>query len=247
MKKVMNMKDAIWTLRYLVHTQGQIIQTAKWQGIDNPPAFKEYLHADMKISMIDDVAQLRFECDPFMPWADIHFQERVGGVPLNPPPSHKLWLKGNEKFMSGGEKFSHSYPERFWSTRIVGHYGIRFGIGDFNDLITLLQKEPDTRQAYLPIWFPEDIYAACAGERVPCTLGYHFIVRNGQLDLFYPMRSCDVLRHMHNDLYMANLLALEVIDRAGLDCKVGDLHFHVTSLHCFKDDEYMLKKSIGLI
>lgn len=239
------MKNQIRELRSLVYEHGKIIETKSWQGMQNPPAFKEFLHASVVIPMLEDINQLKEECDPFLPWADIHFQERIGGEPLNPPPSHKLWLKGNERFMSG-EKFSHSYPERFWSTRMAGS-GIRFPIGDFDDLIHLLKREPDTRQAYLPIWFPEDIAAARLGERVPCTLGYHFIVRNGQLDLFYPMRSCDVLRHMHNDLYMANLLALEVIDRAGLDCKVGDLHFHVTSLHCFKDDEYMLKKSIGLI
>lgn len=239
------MQEAILKLRSQLFAHGQIVQTKKWQGMENPPEMLEVLHAHEVIQMIDDIPQLRYECDPFMPWADIHFQERVGGVPLNPPPSHKLWLKGNEKFMSG-EKFSHSYPERFWSHGIPGHYGIRYQIGDFDDLISLLRAQPDTRQAYLPIWFPEDLVAANDGERVPCTLGYHFIVRNGRLDVFYPMRSCDVLRHMHNDLYMANLLAIEVIDRAGLDCELGDLHFHVTSLHCFKDDNYMLRKSIGI-
>jgi len=240
------MKKAIQMLRSLVLTHGKFIKTKKWQGIKDPPEFKEYLHASVRIPMIDNIPDLRKECDPFLPWVDIHFEERVSGLPLNPPPSHKLWLKGNEKFMSG-KKFSHSYPERFWSKKIPGHYGIRFNIGDFDNLISLLKKESDTRQAYLPIWFPEDIAAADDGERVPCTLGYHFIVRNGQLDLFYPMRSCDVLRHMHNDLYMANRLALHVIEKANLNCKIGDLHFHVTSLHCFKDDDYMLRKSLGLV
>lgn len=242
------MREKIHELRSLVYEHGQIIETKSWQGLKNPPAFKEYLHAYSVIPMTDNVDQLKGECDPFLPWADLHFQERISGAPLNPPPSHQLWLKGNERFMSSDDQFSHSYPERFWASKVQDHStGIRFSIGDYQDLITLLQKEPDTRQAYLPIWFPEDIFAATMGERVPCTLGYHFIVRNGQLDLFYPMRSCDVLRHMHNDIYMANLLALDVIRKAGLDCKVGDLHFHVTSLHCFKDDDYMLKKSLGLL
>jgi len=240
------MKKAIHQLRSLVFTYGKIVKTQKWQGIENPPEFKEYLHANISIPMISDLKQLAKECQPFLPWANLHFEERVGGLPLNPPPSHKLWLRGNEEYMSG-DKFSHSYPERFWSANIIGHYGIRFPVGDLNNLISLLKKEPDTRQAYLPIWFPEDIAAADQGERVPCTLGYHFIVRNGQLDLFYPMRSCDVLRHMHNDLYLANKLALYVIEKADLDCKIGDLHFAVTSLHCFKDDDYMLRKSIGVL
>jgi len=240
------MKKAIHQLRSLVFTHGKIIKTKKWQGIENPPEFKEYLHANIQIPMIEDLKQLTKECDPFLPWANLHFEERIGGLPLNPPPSHKLWLRGNEEYMSG-DKFSHSYPERFWSTKTPNNTGIRFPNGDLDDLISLLKKEPDTRQAYLPIWFPEDIFAASLGERVPCTLGYHFIVRNGQLDLFYPMRSCDILRHMHNDLYLANKLALYIIEKADLDCKIGDLHFAVTSLHCFKDDDYMLRKSIGLL
>lgn len=229
-----------WMRNELFHN-GKKITTKRWQGKEQPPEMIELLHVSQIMQMEQSQEDAAFQCKPLLPWADVHFQERINGIPVNPPPSHTLWLKGNEEYMSG-EKFSHSYPERFWSKSL--HQGIRFEIGDLGDLIKLLKKEPDTRQAYLPIYFPEDIYAATIGERIPCTLGYHFIVRDGQLDLFYPMRSCDVLRHLHNDLYLANLLAIFVRDQAYLNVKLGNIHFVATSLHCFSNDRYALKKAI---
>src|SRR6478609_8511164 len=53
---------------------------------------------------------------PNLPWAEDHFLERVGGKPLNPPPSHTDWpfnRQGNQEHLIDGE-FSHTYPERFW-------------------------------------------------------------------------------------------------------------------------------------
>ena len=235
------MKQSIKNLRIKLLKFGKVIKTAKWQGKDNPPEFLELLHVSTFVPMSQTIEEMIKEADPMLPWANIHFEERVGGLPLNPPPSHRLWLRGNEEYMIG-DKFSHSYPERFWSKNL--HSGIRFPIGDLETLIHLLKDQPDTRQAYLPIYFPEDISAALIGERIPCTLGFHFIVRDGRLDLFYPMRSCDVIRHMHNDLYMANRLALYVKEQAKLEVKLGNIHFVATSLHCFTNDRYAIEKAI---
>ena len=75
--------------------------------------------------------------------------------------------------------------------------GIRFSYGDFNDVLDLLEKEPFTRQAFLPIWFPED--TGCHhGERVPCTIGYHFMRRGNFLSVVYMIRSCDYIRQSCN-------------------------------------------------
>ena len=41
------------------------------------------------------------EVRPNIPWADDHFEERIGGEPLNPPPSNEWWpynQKKNERF-----------------------------------------------------------------------------------------------------------------------------------------------------
>lgn len=233
------MKSELTELRRRVFENGYIVKTKKWQGMDNPPAMIEILHTSMEIQMTDDTNKLSDIIKVTQPWADEHFEERVGGLPLNPPPTHSKWLKDTDKFMDGGI-FSHSYPERMWSKGL--HSGIRYNISDLNDLVKLLTMQPDTRQAYLPIFFPEDLSAACLGQRVPCTLGWHFISRHGKLHCFYPIRSCDVVRHLHNDLYFANKLTLWIIDKAGLDLEPGMLHFACTSLHAFESDLYAWNK-----
>lgn len=203
-------------------------------------------------------------------WAEEHFQERVSGKPLNPPPSHVRWpwASHNEKHQAD-EKFSHTYPERMWCkfaphpefvtpitlTREAnneGHVGIRFVWGDLNTLIRVLKENPYTRQAYLPIWFPEDLTAADQGERVPCTLGYHFMVRNyagtPRLNVTYMIRSCDFLRYFADDVYMACRLGQWVLDQLSWGPAImGQLTFHTMSLHVFKGDLPRLAKEIDQI
>jgi hypothetical protein len=193
---------------------------------------------------------------PDLPWADDHFEERVSGQPLNPPPSEAWWPhapQGNSKFISEGV-FSHTYPERYWSrhagstgdeTQVPINYGIRFRYGDLNDLVDMLVAVPHTRQAYLPVWFPEDLGAPLDARR-PCTLGYHFIMRDSKLHVVYYIRSCDFVRHFRNDIYMTVLLQhwllnqLQAKETGGsttwLRTQPGTFTMHCTSLHLFRHD-----------
>lgn len=211
------------------------------------------------------VAMLQRDVEPNLPWAEDHFGERVSGIPMNPPPSHERWpyaRAGNEEHMEGG-KFSHTYPERFWTKtaglhpgRVVPMTGIRYMPGDHNDLVQVLWDSPQTRQAYLPIWFPEDLTAALKGRRVPCTLGYHFLMRGNELNMTYFIRSCDLVRYFRDDVYMACRLVQYTLsllrdlydqdpDSAEFPWGIvqpGKLTMHIGSLHCFEGDVPMLGK-----
>ena len=157
-----------------------------------------------------------------MPWASEHFAERVGGVPLNPPPSEARWpwhSAAKDQFKTDA-KYDHTYPERMWPIyagddhRIEGmggNSGIRFGYGDLDDVVHQLNEQPFTRQAYLPIWFPED--TGKTQGRVPCSLGYHFIRNGPYLDVNYFIRSCDMTRHLSNDIYFTYMLLEWVTQR----------------------------------
>ena len=235
-----NLGEGLYKLRKLLLESGYSIQTASWQGTKEPPTFLEILHADLVAKMSDDSKDASKICQATQPWADTHFEERVGGKPLNPPPSHVMWLKDTDNYLSG-QAFSHSYPERMWAPKTQG---IRFQTGNLGDAVELLKKDPTTRQCYVPMWFPEDLVAANQGERVPCSFGWHFLLRGDELHCSYHMRSCDVVRHLHNDLYFANRLCLWIKDQANLNCKMGYLHFSSTSLHCFKNDKYMLNNMV---
>src|SRR5690606_33375763 len=111
-------------------------------------------------------------------------------------------------------------------------------VGDLDDVIQLLENNKLTRQAYLPIFHPEDT-GATAGQRVPCTLGYYFWVDpDGKLNMEYTIRSCDAFRHLRNDIYFTCMLLLYVADSTKL--KYGDVNFIIHNLHTFENDDYAL-------
>ncbi len=244
-----------WAKEKLID-HGYVVQTERWQGIPSPDDMWETLNTSFSTFVPHTLEELRDEVRPNLPWADDHFEERIGGQPLNPPPSNEWWpfnQKKNVQFKTE-EKFSHTYPERLWpkfaseepnSTML----GIRYHYGDFGDVIDLLQREPFTRQAFLPLWFPEDT-GSVHGERVPCTIGYHFMRRSDYLHIVYYIRSCDYLRHFRDDIYMACRKVFWVLEKLAerspeswLGVKPGFFTMHITSLHCFNKEKEVLKQN----
>lgn len=206
---------------------------------------------------------------PDLPWAEGHFRERVAGEAVNPGDWHHRWPyhAGQVDLHQHGGRYEHNYMERFWPKEaglddVSGPrgwrgyngamHGYRFRIGDLGDIVELLLLEPNTRQAYLPVWFPEDT-GVVDGQRVPCTLGYHFMIREDKLHLSYHMRSCEAYRHFTNDVYMAVRLAQWMVDelnahqelRGGTRRLVpGDLHMTAASFHGFVGDTEKLESLI---
>ena len=224
--------------------RSQEVHPETWQGIDTvgkPDMLTHELENFSLTIRLNDLANYADVVKPNLPWADEHFQERVSGEPLNPPPSWVRWpwAHSAEKFKT--DVFSHSYPERFWPTRAGNSFpmeelhGIRFRYGDLQDVVDLLKRSPLTRQAYLPIFFPEDT-GAHHGERIPCTLGYHFMQRQGKITIWYFIRSCDFTRHFRDDCYLAVRLLEWVRDQVGLEWELGDFHMTIASLHMFHND-----------
>lgn len=214
-----------------------------WQGLSINDEMLEvqnyyYLH-----EMPQDVDEAQVLYTPDLPWAHDHLLERLSGEPLNPPPSHKNWNSKTEQFLSAADpnKFSHTYPERYCYAKICPN-GSRYKNATLWDLIEKIKKDPTTRQAYLPMFMSEDISASLLNERVPCTLGYYFSVSGDKLSISYIIRSCDVIRHLHNDLYLTWGLARYVANEVGLN--LGDFNFICFNLHCFANDKYTLDRRL---
>jgi len=246
---------------------GVEVEVGEWQSQDvrmNPDMVsRELTHQRFEM----DIPMLKSSLDDFMgatlsrPWAEDHFLERVSGYPLNPPPSEEYWpyarARNSEHKEVDGGRFSHTYPERMWpkhanvgETRpngrqvFVPHNGIRYEYGDLMDVVNQLKKNLLTRQAYLPIWFPEDT-GAVSGQRVPCTLGYHFLIRPERADIVYYIRSCDLLRHFTDDVYMAARLLQWMLDQLGVSlAKSMKLVMHISSLHIFRGDYAMVTQKV---
>lgn len=257
------------TFDHLVQTMlvhGDAVNTGHWQGVEKDPRTHtvELRDVAIAIGIPSDVATLQSLMEPNLPWAEDHFLERVSGEPLNPGEQYKHWpwyAGGVEEHKETG-KFSHTYMERFWPkhagdgeitvqriAKQFGRLGVRFAYGDLNDVVDLLVEHPFTRQAYLPVWFPEDT-GAVPRERVPCSLGYHFMLRDRALHCLYPMRSVDLLRYLRDDMYMAMRLTQWVVEAARgraarktanesspwFYVRPGELTIHIHSLHVFEGD-----------
>ena len=246
-----------------------LIHPPRWQSRDvssNPAlATHELLNYSFSIEVSDQETLAR-TLTPNLPWAEDHFiKERVGGDPLNPGTEWANWPYARSAATHQvQQKFAHSYAERYWPKyagmtnggildtdfpNYTPHQGIRFAYGDLNDLVTILSQEPLTRQAYLPVWFPEDLQACVEKERVPCSLGYHFIMRDDRLHIVYYLRSCDFVRHFRDDVYMTARLLLWVLEQCKLTDPAqwdkvipGSLTMHITSFHIFKADYPILFK-----
>ena len=238
-----------------------LIAPLTWQGKDVSKSMFMQTYEILNHSSTVQV-QIDYQDDiaPDLPWADDHFEERVSGYPLNPGTQWANWREGEgaRKFLLADGTFNHSYSERIWpkfarkvpSSKVpepdllMGlspRRGILYDYGDLNDVVNLLKRDPLTRQAFLPMFFPEDT-GAVHGGRAPCSLGWHFIRRDDKLHCVYYLRSCDVFNHWRNDMYMAVRLLLWVLEKTGwIDIKPGTLTTHITSLHCFRGqyEEYL--------
>lgn len=257
MKVYPNLKLAIIGAWEQVLNTGTEVEQQNWQGKKAAIPMFEAIDVEFRAIMPRTIQLAQEQIIPNNPWADEHFKERVGGIPLNPPPSSERWpfAQANNAEFKKDEKFDHTYPERFWpkmagdtlqyDLRRTQHKGIRFDYGDLDDVIKKLSRDPLTRQAWLPIWFPEDT-GKPSNIRVPCSLGYHFMIRNGRLDIKYIMRSTDMLRHFQDDIYMAYRLAHHVKNKVAFNRidTLGYMTFLTFSGHIFKGEEQLLDKKI---
>lgn len=269
----MKLGSAIKDLYEVFEYDALPVMPTRWQGVDvsNQPAaeMREMLHVNLMADLrgVEDLGYYVQAIQPNMPWAEDHFQERVCGYPINPGIQWANWPWGvnAEKSLGPTGMFNHNYMERYWP-KMAGvvlaptkspkefkyamaytpsdspNFGIRHEYGDLAGVVRHLAAEPDTRQAYLPVWFPEDTGDTHNG-RKPCTLGYHFILRNGKFDVVYYLRSCDFAHHFRDDVYLTVRLLHWVLTecrRINPDVwnkvQMGRLVMQITSLHMFIND-----------
>lgn len=276
MKRFSNFTQAIMSARKDLLLVGYDVAGAKWQGVDvsAKPEMKtrEVMNWCFTVPLgHSNLSHWRQDINPNLPWADRHFEEeRVSGQPINPGETWKIWPYGHSaaNHLNEQGQFNHTYAERYWpefagytsdgtinedsdwgpryskNKESNSNWGIRYRYGDLNDLVRQLAKDPLTRQAYLPVWFPED---GSHDDRKPCTLGYHFIMRHEWMHVNYYIRSCDIIRHFQDDIYLTVRLLLWILDRLiERDDKWKQVHpgqfsMFITSLHCFANDIPQLK------
>jgi|GEM_PF-930955 len=140
---------------------------------------------------------------------------------MNPGTSWKNRPEIWEEFIHEG-KFAYSYYERISPQlpRIIDELG----------------RRPNTRQAIINIHsnFYGDIQGMGGHGRVPCSMYYQVMRREGKLNLIYCMRSCDLLIHFPVDVYLA--IGMQKFIAKQLKIPVGQYSMFMGSFHAYYKD-----------
>ncbi len=144
----------------------------------------------------------------------------------NPGNAYKHDEEYWSQFIHDG-KFSYSYPER-----LQGH---------LDTIVAAALRNEESRQLYVPIWYPEDKDNRASHKRVPCSIGYHLAIRNKKLYMNYIMRSCDFHKHWAKDVVLAVAYGSRFMKNynqwnEGNDIKWGSFTHTIFSLHGFAKD-----------
>jgi thymidylate synthase len=199
-------------------------------------------HTAVRYILTPPKAKKAIDAEPVLNYIAQEFQDRVGGVAMNPGNSW-VWRKNlwNE-FLDKNGKFHYTYSERITPQLSI--------------ILQELQKHPDTRQAIINIHsniapFPtttcpptdDSTYAVLPSQdlrniggagRIPCSMYYQVMIRNNKIDLIYTMRSCDFLTHFPVDIMLA--LRMQSYVAGMLGKSIGNFTYFTGSLHAYKKD-----------
>jgi len=156
----------------------------------------------------------------------------------------KAWLKeilqGN---LNPGKAHMNYWPE-YWSeySEIPKNGKLAYTYSErlqhpIETVIEKLKESPYRRAAYAPVWNGYDINRV-GQRRVPCTIGYHFLVRKDmsklQLNVICMQRSCSLAEFLPLDIYKA--IGLQQYVSKAINIPTGNFIHFISSLHCFYKD-----------
>ena len=161
----------------------------------------------------------KFRRDLQMDWAEYL---EYNGEPLRPGVTLELAQQALPQFKDDQYGFAYTYSQRF-------------ATGDqVFKVIRELRRNPESRQLYISLWHLVEDPDRLGKRRVPCSLGWHFMMREGKLHMTYTMRSCDFVTHWDNDVWLALRLQTFVADRGGFP--IGHFCHFINSFHVYEKD-----------
>ena len=129
---------------------------------------------------------------------------------------------------------------KYYKLNKMGHveytYGARFNEwNQFDRVLSILTERLDSKRAIVQIYTPYDTDPS--RKDVPCTLFYHFIVRENKLHTFVAYRSHDLYAGVKVDYvfvsFLNQFLVSALNDILGVNLEPGELHVHESSLHYY--------------
>lgn len=183
------------------------------------------------LARLDEMVEYIFPKSSVLEYCDLEIQDRVSGQIMNPGNSHKVRDQVWSEFLHNGT-FSYTYSQRITP--------------QLRKIIDELKARPGTRQAVINIhsnFFEsfdpnnpdlphQDLHRIGGVARIPCSMYYQFLIRNGSLDGIYTMRSCDFLTHAPVDWWLAIKLMDHIAREVGVP--LGYFHYFTGSLHAYR-------------
>ena len=218
-----NLKEAVNEVERDIHEMGitahpHTMQNKNVENDDNytTKEIRNYSFAILDLSKKDK------ELDAInLEWCQEEFRERVMDENefCNPGEAWNLRADVWTEFLDKNGQFEYTYNQRINQD------------GQLNRVIEELKVNPDSRQCIIMIHNPRD-KVFMKKKRIPCSLSYQFMVRDGKLDIIYNMRSSDFNTHFRNDIWLADELRRYV--GKAIDVPSGLLYLNIASLHVYK-------------
>lgn len=116
-----------------------------------------------------------------------------------------------------------------------GAYGPKV-VDQLSYVANCIAEDINTRQAYMNIWREKP----GKSKDIPCTLGLHFVVRDGYLNCFDYMRSSDIWLGWPYDVFSMSMISLALViilkSKYKIDLKLGVLYLTASSQHLYYSD-----------
>lgn len=216
----------VWEMGHLIHPHSYQNKIVKGNEDFSTREITNYSYC---LTSLVKKEYLFFSDTRSIEWSLQEFEERISKDYRNPGKAWEMRKDVWEQFLNDNGVFDYSYNERITIS--------------LDTVIDELKVNPDTRQAIVSIWEPEtDIQGIGGRRRVPCSMYYQFLIRDGQLNIIYNQRSADVMTHFGNDVFLAFRLMKYVSERVKV--KPGYLFHNIGSLHAYKKDWPKLKTNI---
>lgn len=120
------------------------------------------------------------------------------------------------------------------NNKFHGAYGPRTAeYNQFETVARRLSADPYSRQTVVMIWNPK-YDTQDAKKDYPCTVMYHFMLRNARLHMEVVMRSNDVILGLGYDAFQHS--RVQVAMASCLGAELGEYRHHVMSLHLYERD-----------
>jgi thymidylate synthase len=141
--------------------------------------------------------------------------------------AENLWYLSGRNALGFLKCYNKNYSNFADQGILQGAYGPQI-LEQIRYVINTLSEDVDSRQAVISLWRPNPLSA----KDKPCTLSFHFMVREGKLNAHVTMRSNDAVWGQNYDVPSFSLLLIVI---AGiLNIEPGILFLTANSLHVYE-------------